>query len=322
MNMVSTSLNYAEMKDLFGDRIMFNVPLARYTTARVGGTADALLTVRSKTELVEVVTKLWMHETPFVLLGGGSNVLISDKGIRGVVIHNRAQRIRFDLDANPPRVWAESGANLGLMARKAAQYGLSGLEWAAGIPGTLGGAIVGNAGAHGKDIAEMLLLAEILHHNCLDGFPTSKAIDSWGIETWTMDRFEFGYRRSSLKDAKCEHIVLTAVLLLEASTPQQVKERMEEFKVYRKRTQPTGASIGSMFKNPSGDFAGRLIEAAGLKGTRIGGAEISPKHANFFINHGHATAEDILKLIQLAQKEVARKFDVNLELEIELLGEW
>ncbi len=310
------------MRELFGDRVMLDVPLARYTSARVGGCVDAMIVVKSRAELLEVVTKMWMRGIPFVLLGGGSNVLISDKGIRGVVIHNRARRMRFDLTSDPPKVWAESGANLGLIARKAAQYGFSGLEWAVSIPGTLGGAIVGNAGAHGKDIAGSLIVAEILHRNCLDGFPASKAINSWCIEKWSVDRFEFGYRTSVLKRKIYEGVVLSADLRLEASTPERVQERTEEFRAYRKCTQPVGASVGSMFKNPSGDYAGRLIEAAGLKGTSIGGAEISPIHANFFVNRGDATADDIRKLIDLVKSEVAKKFGINLELEIELLGEW
>ena len=258
---------------------------------------------------------LWEEDFPFHILGGGSNVLVSDRGVRGLVLLNRARKVQFEIQRTPPMVWAESGANFGLIARQAAQHGLSGLEWAAGIPGTLGGAIVGNAGAHGADISANLHVAEILHRNQQDPARSAR-------QTWTKDELEYGYRSSWLKTHPGQAIVLSAWLILQAGTEGQVQARMDEFAEYRRRTQPPGASLGSMFKNPPGDYAGRLIEAAGLKGARVGGSEISPKHANFFINHEGAKAEDLRRLIELAQNEVRRQFGVTLELEIELLGEW
>jgi UDP-N-acetylenolpyruvoylglucosamine reductase len=146
----------------FGDHLQYDVLLARYTAARLGGRADILLEVHSAHELADAVGVCWKHDLPFVILGGGSNVLVSDTGVRGLVILNRARQIRFDEQVDPPTVWAESGANFGALARQAAQRGLAGLEWAAGIPGTLGGAVFGNAGAHGSEISGNLL-AEILH---------------------------------------------------------------------------------------------------------------------------------------------------------------
>jgi UDP-N-acetylmuramate dehydrogenase len=205
-------------------------------------------------------------------------------------------------------VWAEAGVNFGALARHAAQRGLAGLEWAAGIPGTVGGAVVGNAGAHGSDMAGCLVVAEILHRQ--------------GQEHWPVERFAYGYRSSIIKRGAEEAIVLNATLRLERSTPQAVQERMDTYVAHRRRTQPPGASMGSMFKNPPGDYAGRLIEAAGLKGARIGEAEISRLHANFFVNLGQAKAADISQLIRLARREVAEKFGVELELEIEMVGDW
>jgi len=152
------------LQSILGDRLQTEVPLARYTSARVGGPADYLAEVRSANELAQYVSRMWELDVPFVILGGGSNVLVSDAGVRGVVLLNHARRVRFDLEAEPPEVWAESGANFGAVARQAASRGLGGLEWAAGIPGTVGGALVGNAGAHGGDMAGNVLLAEILHH--------------------------------------------------------------------------------------------------------------------------------------------------------------
>ena len=295
----------------FDQRLQRFVSLGRYTAARIGGAADWLITVESTDALAETVAKLWELEIPFFIFGGGSNLLVSDAGVREVVILNKARRIQFDLDSSPPTVWAESGANFGLLARQAASRGLSGLEWAAGVPGTVGGAVYGNAGAHGSDVAATLQVAEILHRT------------AYGIQRqiWPARRFEFDYRSSLLKREKPEAVVLTARFNFQPGEAEAIQAHMDEFNDYRRRTQPPGASMGSIFKNPPDDYAGRLIEAAGLKGTRIGGAEISPVHANFFINHENATASDVIKLIKLAQSTVADKFGIDLELEIELIGE-
>lgn len=297
------------LRPLFGKRLLKGVELARYTAARIGGPADFLVESRSADQLAEDVRALWGIGAPFHLLGGGSNVLISDQGVRGVVVLNRARRVQFQNLPAPPRVWVESGANLGALARRAAGRGLAGLAWAGGIPGTVGGAVVGNAGAHGGDMAGNLLVAEILHH-------------LRGKETWPVERMDYIYRGSVIKGRGSEIVVLAAVLRLEAETPATIRAEMDEHLEHRRRTQPPGASMGSMFKNPPGDYAGRLIEAASLKGFRIGEAQISPLHANFFINHGGARATDVLGLIRRARREVRAKFAIELELEIELMGDW
>lgn len=307
---------FHRLQNLFGPRLKVDVPLARFTSARVGGLADALLEVNSADELALALTMLWGEDLPWLILGGGSNVLVSDAGVRGVVLLNRARQVEFQEANEPPRVWAESGANFGLIARQAASRGLAGLEWAAGIPGTLGGAIVGNAGAHGGDMTGNLIVATILQRN-------SNAQDSMPIrQDWPVDRLELAYRTSLLKRQSSQAVVLAATLRLERSKPEIVQARMDEFVDYRRQTQPPGASMGSMFKNPPGDYAGRLIEAAGLKGAQVGDAQISTLHANFFINHGQATAADIRTLIEMARQRVAEKFGVNMALEIELIGEW
>ena len=260
-----------------------------------------------------------------------------------MVLLNKARQIEFDDQSEPPTVWAASGSNFGVIARQAAGRGLSGLEWASGIPGSIGGAIVGNAGAHGGDVAGNLLLAEILHREIEDkisdnGHPPSKVIRR---EEWSVDQFEFGYRSSRLKPRfrgeseemevglqgrletkQPEVVVLSASLRLNHSTREAVDSRIEQLTAQRRLTQPSGASMGSMFKNPEGDYAGRLIEQAGLKGTRVGDAAISTLHGNFFINYGNASAGDVWDLIKIAKRVVANKFGVNLELEIELIGEW
>lgn len=305
----ATPLPIHELRPLFGDRLQENVTLAYYVTARVGGPVDALLTVYSKSEMEHAVKHLWDLNIPFFILGSGSNVLISDSGVRGIAIINKARLVKIDAHTNPPTVWAESGANLSNIARQTALRGLSGLEWAATIPGTVGGAIYGNAGAHGGDMCSSLILAEILHPRR-------------GRDFCSCEQLGLGYRTSFMKRSREQIVVLAAQMRLSASTPAEVQARIDANVAQRRQTQPTGASMGSMFKNPEGDYAGRLIEAAGLKGTRIGNAEISAKHANFFINLGDASAIDVYRLIRLAQKKVREKFDVELQLEIELLGEW
>lgn len=316
--MVDLQLRLQDLQPIFGTRLQTGVSLKRFTAARVGGQADVLITASSSSELAETVKQLWELAIPFIILGGGSNVLVSDAGVRQVVVLNRAKKIVFNRQAQPPTVWVESGANLGGLARHAATHGLAGLEWACAIPGTVGGAIYGNAGAHGTDISSNLLMAEILHRKQVNGAEKHVILR----EAWTVDRFEYAYRTSLLKRQPGNIVILAALLKLDASTPELVIAKMDEYKVMRQSSQPSGASMGSIFKNPPGDYAGRLIEAAGLKGRRIGKVEISRKHANFFINQDSATASDYAALIRLAQEKVKEEFGVNLELEIEMLGDW
>ena len=306
------------LRDAFGERLQVDIPLKRYTAARIGGNADILINVNSSDELAKTANLLWELAIPFSILGSGSNVLVSDAGVRQVVLLNRAKKVRFNTQIHPPTAWVESGANLGALARRAAAQGLAGLEWAAGIPGTVGGAIYGNAGAHGGDMSGNLLMAEILHHK------QTNAEDKHVIlkEDWPVERFEFAYRSSIIKRQPDKVVVLAAELRMALSTPESVQAKMEEYKSMRQSSQPSGASLGSIFKNPAGDHAGRLIEAAGLKGKALGKVEISRKHANFFINQDSASANDYVALIKLAQNKVMEKYGVKLELEIELFGDW
>jgi UDP-N-acetylmuramate dehydrogenase len=291
----------------FGDKVKENVSLAPYTSARIGGPADIFIIADTAAELARIVKLMWKYEMPFSLLGGGSNVLVSDKGVRGVVILNRAKKVTFHV-GEQPTVTAESGVVFSNLANRCASKGLTGLEWAATVPGTIGGAVYGNAGAFGGEMAGNLIRAELLTLN--------------GKETFTVEQMGYGYRTSVLKRHEVRAVVLSAELSLLNSTKDEVTVKIQQFSAHRKATQPPGASLGSMFKNPPGDYAGRLIEAAGLKGTRIGNAEISPLHGNFFINQANTKAEDIRALIFLAQKTVTEKFNVELELEVELIGEW
>jgi len=293
----------------FADRLQENVHMANYTTINIGGEADALLIIYSAVEMENFINKLWELDIPFVILGSGSNVLISDKGIRDLVLINRAHNLRINTNVNPASVWAESGANLAQVARQTALRGLSGLEWASAIPGTVGGAVYGNAGAYKKDISCNLLSAEILHR-------------LQGKQIWNKEQFQFSYRTSILKKEPQEAIILSSIFTLEKGDTDMIKSKMEEYRQKRMITQPPGSSFGSIFHNPEGEKAGRLIEAAGLKGKKLGEAEISPIHANFIINTGNAQAKDVLDLILLAKQAVESNFRIQLIPEIQIMGEW
>lgn len=280
-----------------------NELLAGHTTLRLGGPADIWFPAQSAYELSLAVSLARGHYVPFFILGGGANLLIRDMGIRGLVIENRANAVHFE----GSRVIAESGAVTPRLAKQCAQRGLSGLEWAIGIPGTIGGATVNNAGAYGQSMADCLSRAEL--------------IDSEGRHDWhSVDWFEYTYRSSKLKQAGFEKaVVLRVELDLTPAPVAQIEATMRQYNQRRRATQPPGATIGSMFKNPAGDYAGRLIEAAGLKGYRLNQAQISPVHANFFVNLGGAKTDDVISLIELARTQVKARFGVDLELEIEII---
>jgi len=302
------------LAERFGPAVRFDVPLAPWTAARIGGPADALLTVHDNDMLATAVAWLWERGIPFHILGGGSNVLVADEGVRGVVVLNRARHVALDLAAEVAHARAASGASLGALARRTVAAGLAGLEWAAGIPGTVGGAVVGNAGAFGGEIAHVLTQATLLVWEP-SGRAERRVVDAAALG--------FAYRSSALKRREIRGVVLEAEFrLTRAADPAALQARVEAMQARRRATQPPGASMGSMFKNPPNDFAGRLIDAAGLKGLRQGDAEISPLHANFFVNRGRARARDVWALLVHARREVYRRFGVLLEPEIELLGAW
>jgi UDP-N-acetylmuramate dehydrogenase len=303
--------------------------LARHTALRIGGPADLLAVVENVSELRQAVVLSQEHGVPCLVLGGGANVLVSDRGVRGLVVLNRARAVTFSPpdsslpqeEAGKGQVRAESGASLSRLARQCVARGWGGLEWAAGIPGTVGGAVVGNAGAWGGNIATTLIQATVLE-------------PGGGVVEWPVERFAYGYRSSILKqesgsrgtsrrkDAVPRAVVLDAQFALQADERARLQARVGEIAAQRRATQPPGATCGSVFKNPAGDYAGRLIEAAGMKGQRVRSAEISPVHANFVVNHGEAMAADVVALIDRIRQEVRTRFGVTLELEIQLIGDW
>lgn len=296
-------------------------PMAKHTTYRVGGPADLYLAARS----AENLAAAWRHcrerGVPVTVVGGGSNLLVADAGIRGVVIRNEARHLQFlprTRRADEPgaewRARAETGATYIGLSQKAAEKGLTGLEWAVSIPGTVGGAVVNNAGAHGGCTADAVERVYVLERS--------------GATRWlTFDELALAYRDSRFRrqvrvEGEIIESLLTVEFRLRRGDPAEITATMASFVAHRKATQPVGPSAGSVFKNPPGDAAGRLIEQAGLKGHRIGAAEISPRHANFIVNRGGASAAEVRALVELAHDEVRRRFGVDLEPEVQMLGVW
>ena len=290
------------------DRLRRNEGLDRHTTYRVGGPADAMCLPETRSELLEVVTAAHVREIPWLVLGNGSNVLFSDEGFRGLVIKIRgstpAEGTLWHLEQEGEYIRAGAGVSLPRLAWSAAAAGLSGLEFCTGIPGVVGGSIRGNAGAHGSDLSRVLESVELLQ-------PPGNVVTIGASEAG------FSYRESGIDR---DSIVTGAVFRLTPDEPENVYERIRVFTEYRKRTQPSSdQSAGCMFKNPMGDKAGRLIDAAGCKGLQAGGARVSDVHGNFVVNQGGATATDALRLIDLVRERVFERTGVALELEVRVM---
>ena len=283
-------------------------PLARFTTMRVGGSADLFAEVRNLFELRAIVRFARSRGLPYFILGRGSDLVISDAGIRGLVIHNRAQQVRFDGD----RLTADSGLPMARAATICREEGLSGLEFGLAIPGTVGGAVWANAGAHESDVRTVLVEASVLNS---DGMEV--ALDRDGLR--------LAYRESSLKHAPAgaPEVVTWATFELERAEPALITERLDEIRKWRQQHQPLGLpSAGSVFRNPDGQSAGALIDGLGLKGTRIGGAVVSEKHANFIVNDQGGTASVVRGLGELVQSTVRRETGYELVFEIVFAGDW
>lgn len=286
------------------ENVLRDEPMNRHTTFRIGGPAAIFCRPGNAAALSDTVQACLEAEVPYSILGNGSNVLVSDEGFPGVVIqlfrNMDALRVRGCL------IEAEAGALLARIAHLAAKEGLTGLEFASGIPGTLGGALVMNAGAYGGEMKDVVREAVVMKQ---DG----------ELLRLSKKELELGYRSSII--AKKGYLVLSALLELEKGDPEAIETRMKELKEARLQKQPLEyASAGSTFKRPQGHFAGKLIMDAGLRGYTVGGAQVSEKHCGFVINRGGATAGDVLQLVKDVQKKVQEQFGVDLELEVKLLG--
>lgn len=284
--------------------IKTNEPMSRHTSFKIGGPADFLVTPENRGELARLVKVLKEKDIPSFIMGNGSNLLVTEKGIRGVVI-KIFDNFR-DIKVEGDHITAEGGALLSKIAKTALENSLEGFEFASGIPGTLGGAIVMNAGAYGGEMKDVSVMTEYMDS---DGNISMLEGEAQG----------FGYRTSAIPKGS---IVLSARLKLEKGEYSKIKAFMDDLNSRRKEKQPlTMPSAGSVFKRPEGYFAGKLIEDCGLKGTKIGGAQISEKHCGFIVNKENACSADVLDLIEICRKKVFEKFGVELETEVKIIGE-
>jgi UDP-N-acetylmuramate dehydrogenase len=295
----------AELQQLQISQLFIEEPLSLHTTWKIGGPAELLVIPTNKEELSQLIATAHKHHVAWTVLGRGSNVLALDRGIRGMVIKlgDAFDFVRFDGSF----VTAGAAYSFIKLSVMTAKEGLTGLEYAGGIPGSVGGAVYMNAGAHGSDVSRVLQSAEVVTNN-------------GELETWTKEQFQFAYRHSALHVSR--HVVAEATFALVPGDRREIAAAMATYKDRRIRTQPLHmACAGSVFRNPEGTYAAKLIEEAGLKGMRIGGAEVSTLHANFIVNTGHATAEDVLALMTTIQQTVERRTGIRLIPEIMEMGE-
>jgi len=310
MTKESDEIGFVEqLRRIGGLRVKAGEPLARYTTMKIGGAAEYFVEAQTEPALASLLPLLQGQGIPLCLLGNGSNVLISDRGVRGVVLHLSGEFKAVEWDDTEEMVRVRVGAACAVtqLVREAARRGYAGLEFAEGIPGTMGGALIMNAGAYGSEFEKIV--------DQVDGISR----DGKRVR-FSRAEMTFTYRDSHMPAGM---VVTWVRLLLRKGEAAQVSSKVRELVSKRKSSQPSGRpNSGSMFRNPPGDFAGRLIEAAGLKGKRIGQAQISERHANFIVNLGGAKAQDVYDLMELVRAEVMQRFGIELIPEVKLLGEW
>ena len=290
------------------EKIKQNEPMKEHTSLKIGGLAEIFVRVSSVEELKEILKLCKTNKIPLTIVGNGSNILVLDKGIKGIVIKTNLKEIKIKNKENENiEITVDDGVQLGFLAQKLLKEEITGFEELSGIPGTIGGAIVMNAGAHGKEMKD--IVTEIT------------AIDySGNIHIFTNEEAKFEYRNSIFSTG--EYIILQVKLLLKKGNKEEIKLKMNEYAQYRKEKQPIEyPSAGSTFKRGTDFVTAKLIDDAGLKGYSIGGAKVSEKHAGFIINTGNATAKDIIELIKYVQDKVYEKFGKKIELEIKILGE-
>lgn len=296
-------MNYRNLFDKLAIKILFDEPMSKHTTFAIGGIADVFAVPSDENELLQLSNVAKQYNLPIVFLGNGSNVLVNDKGIRGLVVSMKGLE---EIVVKNTTITAGAGVLLGKIANVAADNELTGLEFAAGIPGTVGGAVYMNAGAYDGQIGDIIKSVRVLQEN-------------GKIVTVTLDNLKFGYRHSILQDKK--EIVVSASFDLKKDNRDNIKQKMLDFQQRRRDRQPLNySSAGSIFKRPVGYYAAALIDECGLKGLTVGKAMVSDKHAGFIVNTGGATANDVLTLIKQIQDIVFEKKGVRLETEIVVLG--
>lgn len=302
------------MSDFFSDAVLIvgtagikkDEVLSGYTTFKIGGKADYLVEPQNASQIAELIKLCKKYDMPFVILGNGSNMLVSDQGYQGLVIHILNGMNRIVVEDN--MITAQAGAQLIRVTHEAKDHDLTGLEFASGIPGTVGGAVYMNAGAYGGEMKQVIASVKVLD---MDG----------NIYTIKGEDMQFSYRHSIVEEKQL--VVLEAVFVLQKGEKAVIEEEMKRLAEMRRLKQPLEyPSAGSTFKRPEGYFAGKLIMDAGLRGASVGGAQIAEKHCGFVINTGNATAYDVMQLITFVQEEVHRQFGVWLETEVKTLGEF
>ncbi len=288
------------------ENIHLQEAMAAHTTFRVGGPAECFIEIEDAQQLQKIQKYLYQVEYPFVVVGNGSNLLVSDSGYQGIVLQIGKKMSKIDVAGNV--ITAQSGASMAQVAAAAWQNGLTGLEFASGIPGTVGGGVVMNAGAYGGELSQVVTEVQVLDKNS-------------EFLTLDNDTMEFGYRRSTIR--RKPFIVTEVVFELSPGNPADIRAKMDELAVKRREKQPLEfPSAGSTFKRPEGYYAGELIMNAGLRGFQVGGARVSDKHCGFVINAGYASAADIMDVIWEVQRRVKERFGVELEPEVVFLGEF
>jgi len=285
-----------------------NVSLKDFTTFKIGGRAKYFLEVKNEKEFKKALLIANDFKIPFFILGGGSNILVSDKGFGGLVIRFKSDGIFLKKTSkNIFEIFCEAGVLLSKVVRFCLDRSLEGFEWAVGIPGTVGGALQGNAGAFGREIGDVVKSVKVFD------------VKSKKIKVFKKKECNFKYRESIFKK-KRNLIILSAIFKLKKGNKKKLESHVKEYLLYRKKNQPSLPCAGSVFKNPKNVSAKELIEKCGLKGKRIGGAEISKKNPNFIVNVKKAQSEDVIKLIELIEKKVKEKFKIKLKREIQLIG--
>ncbi len=300
-------LNISNIVDVIDeDKVIFNEPMKKHTTIKVGGNADVMVMPSTNEDIINVLKFAKENNIPITIIGNGSKLLVTDKGIRGIVIKISSKFSNYTIDGE--YVTACAGMSMPKLSRIVMKEGLSGLEFACGIPGVLGGGIRMNAGAYGSEISSVLVR-------------TTYIDDELNIKTLEHDEHNFSYRYSYFKDHP-SFVIISAEFKLERKDISKIKEKMDENSKSRKEKQPLEyPNAGSTFKRPDGFYVGTMLEELGLKGYRVGDAEISTKHAGFIVNRGNATAADVMAVIEYSKNKVYEKYGVKLENEIEIIGE-
>ena len=295
----------AALEEALGDRVRFDAPLSQYTSLRVGGSADVMANPATREEMAQLLAVCSAHDLRHVVLGSGFNTLVLGGGFEGVVIRMSLWRSLQERPGGGLR--AESGVSHSQITNFCVERGFSGLEFGCGIPGSIGGWVATNAGIPAREVKDAIREVEVMS-------PTGAS-----VRHLKRDELCFAYR--ALRGLAVGSVILSALFEVGISTPEQVRAEIDRLLALRSRSQPLNLpSCGSVFKNPPGDYAGRLIESVGLKGRRIGGAQISPVHANFIVNLGGATSSDVVSLVRCAQERVERASGIHLEPEVRILG--